>query len=165
VRDPETGEVRDSVRVTKSWDATARKPVPPKSKAGAREVELVSPLRAMLAAYLLNDGRRQGPLFGTAERRLDPRGIVRRAATAWKRENESRAEAGLESLTPVGLHELRHGFGSALIAGGVSATDAAEAMGHADGGALLRARYSHPMADARRETARKLETFLASRAG
>ncbi len=87
------------------------------------------------------------------------------ADAAWKRENAKRTEAELEPFIPVGLHELRHGYGSALVSAGVSATDAAQAMGHADGGALLLARYSHPMPDARREAARKLETFLASRAG
>lgn len=51
-----------------------------------------------------------------------------------------------------------------MVASGVNATDVAQAMGHADGGALLLARYSHPMPDAGRAAARKLEAFLASRA-
>jgi integrase len=162
VRDPESEKLRDVVSVTKSWDATARTVVQPKSKAGTREVELVTPLRAMLLQYLMRTGRREGPLFGN-ENRLDPRGIARRAAVAWRRENAERAEGGLEPVAPVGLHELRHGYGSMMIAAGADATTVAEQMGHADGGALLLGRYSHAMPDAGQVAARKLEAFLNSR--
>lgn len=73
-----------------------------------------------------------GLVASDGDRPLDPRGIARRAATAWK-------GAKVEGI---GLHEGRHLFASTMLAAGVGARVVAEIMGHADPG-LVWTRYGH----------------------
>jgi integrase len=120
------------VRVERSWDPSARRFVEPKSRAGRRTVPIATALRELLVGHLLRSGRRTGLLFGDGTRPLDPRGIARRAATAWK-------TSGVEGI---GLHECRHTFASTMLAAGVGARVIAELMGHADAG-LVWTRYGH----------------------
>jgi integrase len=141
------------IRVERSWDPTARRYGAPKSDAGKRNVPIAAVLRELLVGHLLRTGRRTGLLFGDGERPLDPRGIARRAATAWK-------GAG---VVGIGLHECRHTFASTMLAAGVGARVIAELMGHADAG-LVWTRYSHLLPDAPSEAVAAFDAYQAQAA-
>jgi integrase len=113
----------------------------------------------MLAAWRLQSGRRGGLVFGAGQVPLDPRGVARRAATAWKQANAERAENEIELLDPIGLHEARHTYASTMLAAGVGARVVAELMGHADAG-LVWTRYGHVLPGAEVEAVGLLDAYL-----
>ena len=148
------------LHVRRSWDPRAREYVAPKSDAGARTVPIAGILRPVLAAHRLRCGRREGLVFGKGETPLDPRSVARRAATAWKAKNATRAEQEREPLAPVGLHEARHTYASTMLAAGVGARVVAELMGHADAG-LVWTRYGHVLPGAEVEAVAAFDAYQA----
>jgi integrase len=105
-------------------------------------------LRKLIGAHLLRTGCRSGLLFGDGERPLDPRGITRRAETAWQR----------ASVEGIGLHECRHSYASTMLAAGVGARVVAELMGHADAG-LVWKRYGHVLPGAEVEAVAAFDAY------
>jgi integrase len=150
------------IRVRRSWDPGAGAYVAPKSKAGRRTVPIATILRPILAAWRLQCGRREGLVFGDGRVPLDPRGVARRAETAWKRANVERAENGLEPLVPIG-HEARHVYASTMLAAGVGARVVAELMGHADAG-LVWTRYGHVLPGAEVEAIAAFDAYQDAQA-
>lgn len=150
----------NTIRVERSWDPGAGTFVAPKSSAGTRAVKIAAVLREHLLAHLLRCGRREGLVFGDGRRPLDARGVARRAETAWKAANKERAEAELEPLTPIGLHECRHSFASTMLAAGVGARVVSELMGHADAG-LVWTRYGHVLPGAEVEAVAAFDAYVA----
>jgi integrase len=98
------------IRVERGYDPKEREFVAPKSKAGRRTVPIAAVLRDYLVAHKLASGRHGDELvFGaTVDRPFTASNLTRRAATAWQRANKARAEAELEPLEPISLHEARH---------------------------------------------------------
>ena len=66
------------------------------------------------------------------------------------------ARAGLPDLT---LHDLRHVYGSTLVADGVSLKVVAELLGHQDAALTLRT-YSHALPETKRDAVRRLDAIV-----
>jgi integrase len=138
----------NEIHVTRAWDPGAKEFVDPKSDAGTRDVPMPNVLAARLRDHRMRTGRRFGLVFSAdGSRPLDPRGIGRRAATAWK-------AAGLE---PLGLQDSRHSFTSFLHDRATPDVVLAEMLGHADGGRLIHERYGHPLRGAKHVAAARFD--------
>lgn len=140
------GAGRLSVRA--SWDIREGR-VPPKSRAGVRDVPIPETLRVHLADHRLRT-RAEGLVFGrTAERPFEPVSVAARADEAW-------TAHGLERVT---LHECRHAYSSFLDAAGVWPTRADRYMGHADHSTP--GRYRHQLEGQLAEDALLLDAYLS----
>jgi integrase len=142
-----------TLRVERSWDASARQFVKPKSKAGFRNVPIVDRLALLLADHrvLLNHPS-SGLLFGSDRvpgQPTHPTPFRRRLYAAWE-------DAGLE---PLGLHEARHTFASMMIAAGVNAKALSSYLGHANIGITFD-RYGHLMPGSEAEARDRLNDYL-----
>jgi integrase len=144
--DVDLGAGRLSVRA--SWDIREGR-VPPKSRAGVRDVPITEPLRVHLADHRLRT-RADGLVFGrNAERPFEPVGVAARADEAW-------AAHGLERVT---LHECRHAYSTFLDAAGVWPTRADRYMGHADHSTP--GRYRHQLEGQLADDAALLDAYLS----
>jgi integrase len=151
--------VRASIRVQRSWDVREGA-IETKSRAGRRTVPIASVLREHLIAHRLRSGRSVGLAFGrTAERAFAPESLRERALAAWEAMNEERAEAELDLIEPIGLHECRHTAASLMIAAGVNAKALSGYMGHASITITLD-RYGHLMPGNEDESAALLDAYL-----
>jgi integrase len=152
------------IRVERSWDPAAGV-IEPKSQAGRRTVPIASVLREHLVRHALATGRRAGFVFGrSAEKVFESVSVWRRAQKAWEDANAQRAEAELESLQGIGLHECRHTFASLMIASGVNAKTLAAFMGHASVTTTLD-RYGHLFPGAESQAAALLDGYLERATG
>jgi integrase len=141
------------IRVERSWDPEAGV-IETKTKAGKRTVPIAAVLRDFLDEWKLRSGRGEGLVFGrTAETPFDPRGLARRAETAWKNVKP-------KALEPISLHECRHTFASLMIAAGVNAKALSSYMGHSSITITLD-RYGHLMPGSEDEAAELLDAYLA----
>jgi hypothetical protein len=112
------------------------RPTPPRAAASAR-----SPLPDQAAGALDRLSRRE-PYIGSDEyvfcnrfgRRLDPSALRRRY-------DRARDAAG---LPPLRFHDLRHTYGSLLVAGGVDLISVKSAMGHSQIGTTERYLHARP---------------------
>ena len=134
-------------------------PIEPKSRDGRRTVPIASVLREYLIAYQLRSGRRDGLVFGTADRPFTPTAVRRRALTAWKNANGTRRDSELAQLAPIALHECRHTFASLMIAAAVNAKALSTYMGHASVMITLD-RYGHLFPGNEEEAAGLLDGYL-----
>jgi integrase len=120
-----------TIRVERSYDPKSRQFIEPKSRKGRRKVGIVPELRDLLVEHRMRTGRTEGLVFGRdGEHPFTSSNVWRRAHTAWKRANKTRAEQQLAQLEPIGLHEARHSFASTLIAADVNIKAVSELMGH-----------------------------------
>jgi integrase len=105
------GESVAAIRVEHSWDRCAGER-DPKSRAGIRDVPMPETLRLILAEHVKRTSRDGDDfVFGrTATSPFAPEVVRERALRTWAKENARRAEAELEPLVPIGLHECRHSF-------------------------------------------------------
>lgn len=137
------------LRVERSWDEKAREPVETKNR-GRRRVPLIPALRDLLIEHKLDTRRAEGLVFGvTAHRPFTPSAVRRRADGAW-------TVAGLERIT---LHEVRHTYGSLLIAAGVNAKAISSYMGHSSIDVTFDV-YGHLMPGNEEEAVDLLGTYL-----
>ena len=124
--------------------------IEPKTRAGARIVPIVGPLRTALEDHHAETSRSAGYVFGSsATTPAVPNTIYRRASRAWQ----------AASLEPIGLHEARHTFASFLIAAGANAKAISIAMGHSSI-AVTYDIYGHLMPGARDELRDRLDEYL-----
>jgi len=143
------------LRVRATWDRVAG-PVPPKSRAGRRDVPLPATLGRYLREHRLRTGRTAGLVFGRTEADpFSPEAVVKRARRVWK-------EHDLEALTP---HDARHAYASFSIeaaarsGGSVNVKALSEYMGHASI-AITYDRYGHLLPGAGEQAARMLDALL-----
>jgi integrase len=113
----------------------------PKSDAGVRDVPLFAPLRPYLEAQLevagpclapSTDGTPGTPLLPS---RRSPWGVLGLGTPFTQACRDAWAERGLK---PIGLHEARHSFATALIRAGYDVRTVQEWIGHADPATTLR---------------------------
>jgi integrase len=144
---------RGVITVERAWDPDEKVMMPPKTKAGRRNVPLVSTLRAHLREHQLVTARRSGLVFGEdGETPLDPDTLRRQALRTW-------AKVEPEALVPIGLHECRHTFASLMIAAGVNAKGLSTYMGHSSV-TITYDRYGHLMPGNEDEAAGLLDAYL-----
>lgn len=149
-----------TIRVERSYDPKGRVFTTPKSRAGTRRVPIAAGLRSYLVSHKLRLGWGEGLLFGaTPERPFTDSNVRRRAETAWKAENKTRAAEGRPLLVPIGLHECRHTFASLMIAAGVNSKALSTYMGHSSVTITLD-RYGHLMPGNEEESASLLDAYL-----
>jgi integrase len=124
-----------------------------KSEAGVRWVPMVKPLRAILRAAWLRQGKPSagrvvvGSVRSAKERAL---GQASKGITGtWEK-------AGLD---PIGLHECRHTFVSYLSAAGVPLKVQAEIAGHEEETITIK-RYTHVMPGAAKQAGAMLDAYL-----
>src|SRR5579862_386565 len=119
-----------TISVERGWD-DREGPIATKSDAGKRTVPLLDALRPHLEPLVDAAPSPDALLFGRGGRPFEPVTVGAKAKAAWQSENAKRAEAELEPLNPIGLHEARHSFGTFLDHAGVSESRADRYMGHA----------------------------------
>ena len=142
-----------ALRVERSWDASARQLVKPKTRAGSRTVPIVDRLARLLADHrVLMNHPTSGLLFASERvpgQPTHPTPLRRRLYAAWE-------DAGLE---PLGLHEGRHTFASMMIAAGVNAKALSSYLGHANI-SITFDRYGHLMPGSEAEARALLDAYL-----
>lgn len=142
-----------TLRVERSWDASSRQVVTPKSRAGTRTVPIVDRLAMLLADHrVLTDHPSEGILFVSDRvpgQPVHPTPLRRRLFAAWE----------AAELEPLGLHEARHTFASMMIAAGVNAKALSGYLGHANI-AITFDRYGHLMPGSEAEARDRLNTYL-----
>jgi integrase len=142
-----------TLRVDRSWDASSRQFVKPKSKAGTRTVPVVDRLAMLLADHRVLTNHPSGGLLFESDRvprqPVHPVPLRRRMYDAWR-------DAKLE---PLGLHEARHTFASMMIAAGVNAKALSSYLGHANI-AITFDRYGHLMPGSETEARDRLNAYL-----
>jgi integrase len=145
--------------VRRSWDQHAGE-VAPKSLKGTRKVPIPEVLLPFVLDHLMRTGRRGGLVFGRTETTpFNPSSVSLRAATAWKKANQKRAELELAALRPITLHECRHTYASLMIAAGVNAKALSTYMGHSSV-TITYDRYGHLMPGNEEEAAALLDAYL-----
>lgn len=147
------------IKVQRSWDPVAGY-VEPKSKKGNRKVPVIgmprplasppresSHLHRYLTELKKSTGRGGDDLvFGSTRRNpFTPSNIRRKALAAWGRENEQRAEMGVDPVTPIGLHELRHSCVTFMSEAGFSLEAIGDLVGHSS--TYMSDQYRHLRAD------------------
>jgi integrase len=136
------------IRVEQSMDHKGST-VAPKSDAGRRSVPIPGVLRDLLITHKLETWS-TGYVFGSSPTTpFTHSAVIRRAKLRW-------AQA---KLAPIGLHELRHGFASLMIAAGVNAKALSTYMGHSSISITLD-RYGHLFPGAEAEAAGLLDAYL-----
>jgi integrase len=136
------------VRVREALDARGQT-IPPKSKAGKRDVPIIEPLRRILAR--VERGADDAYVAGrTPTTPLAYTALLRRARVAWER-------AGLARVTP---HEARHTFASWMVAADVRPFDLQRWLGHADLSTTM-GLYVHATRDADVEQAARADAYFA----
>ncbi|MCZ7589197.1 MAG: site-specific integrase [Gaiella sp.] len=149
------------IHVTRSWDAREGE-IEPKSKAGKRDVPVITALRLRLVEHRLRSGRTTGLVFGPdGDRPFQYESLIGRARKAWTTANEKRAQKELPAIEPLTLHDARHTCASLWIAAGVNIKAISTFMGHASVTITLD-RYGHLFPDSSREAAGLLNRFLAA---
>jgi integrase len=147
-----------TLRVERSWDASSRQFVKPKSKAGTRTVPIIDRLASLLADHRVLTNHPSGGLLFLSDRvpgqPVHPVPLRRRMYGAWQ-------EAELQAL---GLHEARHTFASMMIAAGVNAKVLSSYLGHANI-AITFDRYGHLMPGNEAEARALLDAYLDREAG
>jgi len=142
-----------TLRVDRSWDASSRQFVKPKSKAGTRTVPIIDRLAMLLADHRVLTNHPSGGLLFMSHRvpgqPVHPVQLRRRLYAAWR-------AAGLD---PLGLHEARHTFASMMIAAGVNAKALSGYLGHANI-AITFDRYGHLMPGSEAEARDRLNAYL-----
>lgn len=141
------------LRVEATWDRTTRQRVPP--KAGVpRTVPIPRELHPLLAHHLVRTGRRHTDLvFGTTPNRpFSDRALHERAHKVW-------AQHGLPAAR---VHDMRHAYGSWLIAAGANIKTVQQLLGHRSIQTTLDV-YGHLLAGAERDAVDRLERWAASR--
>ncbi|MEK6326294.1 MAG: tyrosine-type recombinase/integrase [Actinomycetota bacterium] len=142
-----------TLRVERSWDASSRQFVKPKSKAGTRTVPIIDRLALLLADHRVLTNHPTGGLLFVSDRVADqpvhPTPLRRRLHTAWRK----------AKLEPLGLHEARHTFASMMIAAGVNAKALSSYLGHANI-AITFDRYGHLMPGSEAEARDRLNAYL-----
>jgi integrase len=139
------------IRVRWAYDNKTHERIPPKSRAGVRNVPIPSALRTHLTAHRLASGRQEGLVFGNGTRPLSPQAAYDRADRRWKK-------AGLNKIR---FHECRHTFASFMIAAGVNAKALSVYMGHSSV-TITFDRYGHLMPGNEAEAAGLLDAYLAN---
>jgi integrase len=160
-----------TIRVERSWDDVEGEQDDGKSDAAERTIPLLGPLPALLRAHLMRTGRRSGDLlFGeTATEPFEPTSVRRRALAAWgwdevrdhKPGQPRWVKARPDALKPITPHECRHTYASLLIAAGTDIKRVSEFMGHSSI-SITADRYGHLFPDARDETIRRVDAYLAA---
>lgn len=157
-------ETVSAIHVARGWDEVDGE-IEPKSKKGIRRVPIAEPLRIRLLELKARTGRRGGDLvFGrSAEAPFTPTHVRKCALKAWAGENERRAEAGLEPLSPIGLHECRHTYVSLMFDAGIPLERIGDYVGHTT--AHMTERYRHLIEGHETETADQFTEYLARKTG
>lgn len=137
------------IRVERSWDASARTFVEPKSRAGRRKVPVAAALRDILVEHKMTATGELVVGRAGGYRPFNDTSVAQRALKAWRR-------AGLEPIT---LHDARHTFASLMIAAGVNARALTAYMGHASVTTTYD-RYGHLMPGNEDEAAALLDAYL-----
>jgi integrase len=147
-----------TLRVDRSWDASSRQFVRPKSKAGTRTAPIIDRLAMLIADHRVLTNHPSGGLLFASDRvpgqPTHPVPLRRRLYAAWK-------AAGLE---PLGLHEARHTFASMMIAAGVNAKALSGYLGHANI-AITFDRYGHLMPGNEAEARSLLDAYIEREGG
>jgi integrase len=153
--------LEDWIRVRRSWDQVVGE-VPPKSKAGVRDVPLIEPLRTILRRRC--EGRRPDAfVFGSDLAPFAPATIRERALKAWAAAAVGAFLQGRGAgIEPIGLHECRHSWISWIDACGISEARADRYAGHSS--TSVRARYRHALPGQIADDAGRLESYLAGAA-
>ncbi len=163
------------IHVSRGWDDDEGEQSG-KTDAADRQVPIVPPLAALLAAHQMKTGRRDSDLvFGrTAEDPFIPSTVRNRALVAWGWEQITLKEAGRQrrtwrkaratALQPIGLHEARHTCASLFIASGANAKVIQTIMGHATI-QMTFDRYGHLMPGGLEEAEKAVTDYLARAAG
>jgi integrase len=128
----------------------------PKSRTSARRVPITSDALAILRTWRMRSPHKspQSLVFCSARGRpLSASNVGRRGV---------HPAAKLASLTGVGLHVLRHTFGSQLLAAGEDLATVSKLMGHASVSVTANV-YLHAIQKPLGESASKLELYLAGK--
>ena len=143
---------RNLIHVHQSWDPQAGM-IPPKSRAGTRQVPIPTVLRTHLLSHHLHQGRpHKGFVFANKHSRpFDPGTTLTRARKSWK-------AAGLRQIT---LHECRHSYAAYMIAAGINAKALSTYMGHTSITVTLD-RYGHLLPGNEQQAANALDNWLIS---
>ncbi len=107
------------------------RPAPGKSGEG-RRLPIAKPLRAILLAAYISQGRPSGgQVTGSAMSGK----LIQRAMRAWGWTREAEGDEwirGEDAMEPIGLHECRHTYASFLMAARYTLKEIMDYMGHAD---------------------------------
>jgi integrase len=131
---------------------------PPKSKAGRRDLPMPMFVAEALRRHRLAQGERALSL-GLPRPELVVCNVIGEPfqpasfSKAWK------AWANSHGFTGIGLHGLRHGAATLLLAAGVPDTVAMRTMGHAD--TRILARYQDVVSELQRDAASRMDDLLA----
>lgn len=128
--------------------------IAPKSRAGIRTVPILAALRPILAQHRLRTGG-SGLAFASIHGNPFTSSNVRRRA------HKALTDAGIQ---PIGLHELRHGVVSGLLAAGADVMATSRIAGHSDPAMTLR-RYGHAMPGHLDTTRERMDAYLAAGGG
>ena len=143
-----------TLRVERSWDASSRQFVKPKSRAGTRTVPIIDRLAMLLADHRVLTNHPTGGLLFVSDRVSDqpvhPTPLRRRMYDAW---DEGRSCGGW------GSPSARHTFASDVIAAGVNAKALSGYLGHANI-AVTFDRYGHLMPGSEAEARDRLNAYL-----
>jgi integrase len=147
----------DRISVSHSWDMVVGL-VPPKSKAGKRDVPTVEPLRSILQQRC--EGRPGTAfVFGSDTEPFSPNTLRDNSLRQWA---AAAIGAFLQSrdaeLLPIGLHEARHSFSTWMDAAGISETRADRYMGHSN--PSVQGRYRHQLDGQLAEDAATLTAYI-----
>jgi integrase len=148
------------IRVVAGWDDKAGE-IEPKSKRGRRTVPIPAVLRPYLVDHLTLTGRRgEDFVFGTtAETPFAPKNVSKKAARAWEKVNEKRAEAKQKPLQPISLHEARHTYVTLMFYAGLSLERIGDYVGHSS--AYMTDRYRHLLEGHEKEAGDLFDAYLA----
>jgi integrase len=139
------------LRVTRSWDGTAKSFIEPKTKTSVRSIPILGPLRNELISQRLRSGRATGLVFGAdGVQPFVASTVRRRAFRVWE-------EAGLKA---VAFHACRHSFVSFAIAAGLNAKAISSYAGHSEISTTYD-RYGHLLDGHEEQAASLLDRYLA----
>jgi integrase len=144
------------IRIEQAYDPRSKEIIPPKSYAGGRKVPIAGLLRGQLIDVRARASERSLELvFGRDNGQpFSYNGVLDRAKRIWN----------LHGLDPIGLHECRHTFASAMSeAGRFNPKVLQTLMGHASITETYD-RYGHLMPGSENEAAGMLDRYLAAAA-
>ena len=141
----------------------------PKSATSVRDVDLNPELKKALRTRFLKSKDKRGLIFKSREGTpLDPANVVSRwfhpaVERAIAKAEEAKDDAAVKALDGLHFHDLRHTFGSWLVAWGEDILYVSAQMGHARP-SITADVYSHLLKARRPEAARKMANLLFGKA-
>ena len=130
--------------------------VPPKSKAGVRDIPLSAALKLELLKLRLASHDKEGLIFQTRS------GCPYNPSNVYKRQFQPAVQAA--DIGRVTMHHLRHTYGSVLRDQGVDIYEIMKWMGHSSIDVTIDT-YGHSVRDHGKEAVQKMDAFFATSGG